>query len=388
MSANFFEGLRSLRLRNLSECDRIFSLPSSISFLANLELLLLGSCPNLMALPSTLLPLEKLQVLDLSKTNLNEIPEKFFVHMLSLKDLNLSSVPRLAFLPTSMSSLVNLKKPNLEGCTGLTTVHPSLTRISSSLEELNLSGFSSLKDSNKFSSSFNNMSHLRVLNLNSISVNSVSLQGCSSLETIDVGSNKNLEVLDLSGTGISTFPLEGNPDLNVLRHLDLLGVKNLRKLNGAALEMEAGCGAIQVIFEIRADDLAGFQPLLRCLEKIWISNLTKLTTMCTRSGMLENGSFGNLKLLHLEYCPQLVTVFSSGICLQNLEVLGIKFCARLDFGGDFLRIPISTTRINSDNSTSVTVTAEIEWWKQLEWEDNNVMHRICFNSWKPYNVPR
>ncbi|KAF9610704.1 hypothetical protein IFM89_024143 [Coptis chinensis] len=64
--------------------------------------------------------------------------------------------------------------------------------------------------------------------------------------------------------------------------------------------------------------------------------------MCASPGILKDGSFGNLKHLQLEYCPQVVTIFSSGVCLESLEVLEIKFCARLE--------EIFLAKVNADGS--------------------------------------
>ncbi|KAF5195166.1 disease resistance protein (TIR-NBS-LRR class) [Thalictrum thalictroides] len=194
------------------------------------------------------------------------------------------------------------------------------------------------------------------------------------------------------------------------------------------------CNAMKVVFFVGSSDWAEDQPLLRCLEKLQISNLMKLTSMCVVSSQkLENGSFGQLKHLLLEHCPQLVNVFSSSVRLESLEVLQIKFCARLEeiFAGKeneegslqrlhtlfLLELPAlkniiqnvclvslneakikgcrrlrelplqSTQNCRLKKNPSIVVTCELELWEQLEWKDNNVKQQITFNSWKPYKSP-
>ncbi|KAF9610937.1 hypothetical protein IFM89_025747 [Coptis chinensis] len=204
---NFFQGLQSLRLLDLSNCLSLFSLPQSISCLLNLEHLLLSECQKLSAFPSSVQPLGKLKLLDLSRTAIKEIPDQFFMCMVKL---------------------VSLEKLNLKGCSSLKSVSPSLEHLPSSLEELDLSGCKSLQDVSSFR---DRLPNLRALNLAGTPVNFISLRNHSRLETLVLDSNEDLDVLDLSGTPIQKFPLEGHSKFKGLSRLDLLGVKHLCKVN-------------------------------------------------------------------------------------------------------------------------------------------------------------
>ncbi|PIA36417.1 hypothetical protein AQUCO_03400359v1 [Aquilegia coerulea] len=602
-------------------------MPPSMSCLSNLEHLLLKDCQSLSSLPTSIdQPLEKLQLLHLSGTKLLEIPEQFFQGMVKLKDLNLSLNPGLRSLPTSTFNLVELKKFNLEGCSGLQT--HCLKHFPLSLEELNLSRCDSLKDIKLDSSSFPNLRildlgftsvklisyfpssleelnlsrcyslqdiklesssfpNLRILDLRFTPVKLISLKSFSSLENIILDSNENLEVVDLCDTKIRKFPLEDAGVLERLARIDLLGVKHLGKVNWekvhslpqqvnldqcgdgniphmvipfsewlrdgkesaqSLISLRNGvffqtlkqshpciqnmqrffvyvcpcaargkyktshpqqdgcsykhiyssikpsypsyercmviervdrfprglggvlghaqllslhdeevvtrlsdfgienfgeliecwierCQAMEVLFDIGANELEEYQPVLRCLENLRISNLKKMSKMCISSGVLKDGSFGRLKHLQLEYCPQLVNVFSSGVHLESLEILEIKFCARLKevFAAKvneerclqrlhtlcLWELPVLSTiiqnvqlvslkklkvrgcpklrklplhqisNINQSNfGGAVVVTGEPEWWELLQWEASNIKQHVCFNSSEPFKLPK
>ncbi|KAF9618142.1 hypothetical protein IFM89_000258, partial [Coptis chinensis] len=111
-------------------------------------------------------------------------------------------------------------------------------------------------------------------------------------------------------------------DEKIIVQLSDLGIGNMGELRECWIE---GCQAMKVAFDTGAHDLAQCQPVLRRLEKLKISELMKLTNICIGSGILKEGSFGSLKHLQLEYCPQVVTIFSSAVRLESLEVLELNF---------------------------------------------------------------
>ncbi|KAL5716431.1 hypothetical protein ACHQM5_018120 [Ranunculus cassubicifolius] len=198
-----------------------------------------------------------------------------------------------------------------------------------------------------------------------------------------------------------------------------MGSKDMGDLRECWLEK---CQAMEVVFDDYA--LAKHQTMLRCLEKLRISRLMKLHNMCLTKGLLGNESFGQLRHLYMEYCPKVVNIFTSAVGLENLEVLEIKFCARVEevFRGKFkdkgaLRklhklvlfelpnlksivrevelVALKNVQVRGcrqlrklpiTNDASVTVTGESKWWEQLEWEDDKMKPVIQFNRWKPYTT--
>ncbi|KAL5974501.1 hypothetical protein ACLOJK_031166 [Asimina triloba] len=60
-------------------------------------------------------------------------------------------------------------------------------------------------------------------------------------------------------------------------------------------------------------------------QRLWVSDLGSLKSVNDRSG-----DFRSLKHLHIQCCPQLVTLFAYQTTLPQLETLHIRFCARLE----------------------------------------------------------
>lgn len=163
--------------------------------------------------------------------------------------------------------------------------------------------------------------------------------------------------------------------------------------------------------------------LLPSLEVIWASDLPRLTAIF--DGGCGAESFTHLKHIFLEYCPRLGTLFTSGVYLKSLETLEIRYCPALEnvcqqevSGGEgtntmqslrslyllqvpklksvchgFLpqlenvhirkcqrlrRLPIRVYLVDHDSGDSastslslppVEIRGEMEWWKNLEWDD-------------------
>ncbi|PIA27227.1 hypothetical protein AQUCO_08200030v1 [Aquilegia coerulea] len=211
-------------------------------------------------------------------------------------------------------------------------------------------------------------------------------------------------------------------DETAIMRLSDFGIENMKELKECLLQR---CHTMKVVFFVTTSDMARDQHLLSCLEKLQIYNLKKLT----------NISFSQLKHLQIEHCPQLVNMFSCSVFLKSLEVLQIKFCARLEeiFSGKeneegslerlhtlyFLELPalkniVHNVQLVSLNKAkvkgcprlrelplqsrstadklkkipSIVVTGELDWWEQLEWKDSNAKHQITFNTWKPFQLPR
>ncbi|PIA59871.1 hypothetical protein AQUCO_00400620v1 [Aquilegia coerulea] len=511
---NIFQGLDSLRLLDLSECSQLYSLPSSLFCLTNLEHLYLRSCENLSVLPSSTQGLEKLQVLEMTRTKLIEIPDQFFQSMCSLKELDLSFnllLSQLSFKNCSsletvtLSSNKNLEKLDLSSpklkqfpihgdqnlvclkqldllntkylitvdwkdikwlpqevnwaqCGDGTTSHMYIQPFERSKDRNRDGVFISVGNANIFRT----LSPSSALWEKSLSRFVVYVCPCEEhgkgkalaiwrapLRYDDIFSKikrsipsyercLEIEKVKRLPKGISGILSHAQffilHDEKIIMRLSDLGVENMGMLRECLLER---CDAMQAVFSVGANDLALHQPLLKCLEKLQIFSLMKLTHMCVSDRKLGKGSFSQLKYLHIEHCPQLVNVFSSSVCLKSLEVLEIKFCARLEeiFSGKeneegslqrlqtlcLLELPalkniihnvwlvslnnakvkgcprLRELPLRSDNNIqnnnklqkvpSIVVKCELEWWEQLEWKDKNVKEQVSFNSWKPFQFP-
>ncbi|XP_058068287.1 putative disease resistance protein At4g19050 [Magnolia sinica] len=160
-----------------------------------------------------------------------------------------------------------------------------------------------------------------------------------------------------------------------------------------------------------------------CLENLRVSDLAKLRTVCR--GELGRGSFACLKNIYLECCPKLIYFFSSSIRLQNLKLLEIKFCCRLEkvfeednvagqnafpqlvdlrlwelrklksISGGHLpmlkklkirgcpmleKLPFNNT---NDSTAEVEIQGELKWWESIKWEGSIKPRNIHFKERRP-----
>jgi len=109
----FPENLEDIKSLTLSG-SAIKEVPSSIQFLTRLHTLHMSGCSKLESFPEITVPMKSLQRLDLSKTDIKEIPLISFKHMISLRSLYLDGTP-IKELPLSIKDMVHLEELTLHG---------------------------------------------------------------------------------------------------------------------------------------------------------------------------------------------------------------------------------------------------------------------------------
>ncbi|XXG70402.1 hypothetical protein AAC387_Pa06g3172 [Persea americana] len=153
---------------------------------------------------------------------LQEVSDDFFYNMQGLRVLDLS-LTGIKSLPSSLSTLTNLRLLALSYCPNLETLPIHLLHSLQNLEALLLqkSPFPKLTQL-----SLDMMQHLYLLDMSGASnLTQLSLRGCRSFEMLFPP--KDLEILDLSSTKISEFDYFGFWHMTRLRRLDLLDTKHL-----------------------------------------------------------------------------------------------------------------------------------------------------------------
>ncbi|XXG70358.1 hypothetical protein AAC387_Pa06g3147 [Persea americana] len=112
-------------------------------------------------------------------------------------------------------------------------------------------------------------------------------------------------------------------DNNSIARLSQLGVENFNNLIECRIKK---CQNMQSLLTTgrRSENV---QALIR-LENLFLFDLINLKSLCT--GTFGEGSFNCLKLIYLEHCPRLVSLFSSSVRLEKLETLEIRFCDMLE----------------------------------------------------------
>ncbi|XP_058068298.1 putative disease resistance protein At4g19050 [Magnolia sinica] len=318
---SFFKNMTRLRVLDLSSTS-ITSLPSSISCLCELQLLKLQSCHKLEGLPTFLKYMRKLEILDLHQTALTKMLEASFYNMQSLRRLDISGA-------------CNLRRLSLQGCRSLMTL-ANLDKLSK-LEALDLSG-----------------TKLEVLPHQIFSLTSMQCLDLLAMEHLKTGGRKDRygrfkrnqflyqhiytqseqslsyeRGLEVCGGNNSLDGVRGV--LSMAKFFHLYGNASIMALSNLGMEMDnlkecwiEKCHQLELLFVGRMADI----DAAVCLENLRVSDLAKLITV--RRGKLGRGGFACLKHIYLECCPKLINFFSSSIRLQNLELVEIKFCCRLE----------------------------------------------------------
>ncbi|KAH9725710.1 ADP-ribosyl cyclase/cyclic ADP-ribose hydrolase [Citrus sinensis] len=237
------ELLTRLELLNLNDCRSLVRLPSSINGLKSLKTLNLSGCFKLENVPETLGQVESLEKLDISVTARRQPPSSIFL-MKNLKELSCrgckgspssasrflrfpinlmrwSSDPVALSLPSSLSGLCSLTKLDISDCDLGEGAIPSSIGDLCSLEWLLLSGNSFVS----LPASIYRLSNLRRIELEECkmlqnlprlpaSLQSISLDGCVSLETIS-------DVLNLNEHQLPNFHLRCADCLKLAGNYDL-----------------------------------------------------------------------------------------------------------------------------------------------------------------------
>ncbi|KAF8113217.1 hypothetical protein N665_0054s0032 [Sinapis alba] len=217
---------------DLSHCSSLMELPSSIGNAINLQELDLSHCTSLVELPFSIANAINLQHLNLSHcTSLVELPS-FIGNAFSLQHLDLSYCSSLVELPYSIGYIISLQHLNLRYCSTLVEL-PSSIGNAVYLQELYLGYCSSLlelpssmkKLCRLLKLELKKCSKLEVLlaNINLESLEELNLSGCSLLKNYPETST-NIEDLTLSGNFIKGMP-------SSMRHWHhRRGISSLRRL--------------------------------------------------------------------------------------------------------------------------------------------------------------
>ncbi|XP_077231883.1 disease resistance protein At4g27190-like [Tasmannia lanceolata] len=210
------------------------------------------------------------------------------------------------------------------------------------------------------------------------------------------------------------FRVHDNQFITTLSELD---VKTMSKMVECRIEK---CREMK---NLLSASIWGNNDVFPCLKKLWVYHLTKATSVFT--GIFGRETFTLLNSIHLESCPKLVNLFSSGICFEKLEILEIRFCDRLetvfleDQAGQHA-FPLLRTlclwelpklkiicngylpvleklktkgclelhnlplHIGNQNA-ALEISGEANWWKNLVLEDS-IKNRIRFREQRPFTL--
>jgi Leucine-rich repeat (LRR) protein len=119
-------GLRALRSLNLRNCEKIKTIPETISNISTLETLNIHGCRSVTTISETISNLKALKTLSFkSCSSLVGLPESIG-SLDALTTLDLSTCTMLMSLPNSIGSLNQLETLTLSGCNSLTELPESI----------------------------------------------------------------------------------------------------------------------------------------------------------------------------------------------------------------------------------------------------------------------
>ncbi|KAH7277862.1 hypothetical protein KP509_38G012100 [Ceratopteris richardii] len=364
-----FGEISCLEFLDLQECTSL----ETLSFLpATLQKLWLNGCSSLQTINASLPNLRELYAAGC--TNLKTIPTElgacmrelalkgcaglyeslatneasFFGELSCLAFLDLqgwTSLETLSFLPTTLqklwlngcrslqtlnASLPNLRELHAAGCTNLKTIP---TELGACMRELGLKGCAGLYEwlATNEASFFGELPCLEFLDLREwtsletlsflpTTLEKLSLNLCSSLQTVNASLPKLREISALGCINLKTLPTELGA---CMRELYLGGCRNLKTLPtelGACMQelFLVGCDGL---YEWLATNQASFFKGLCSLKMLNLSACTCLKTLsslpttlerlvligCTQPEFVDLGSdsFTNLKRLDIRGCPRL-----------------------------------------------------------------------------------
>ncbi|XP_050245473.1 TMV resistance protein N-like [Quercus robur] len=324
--------LKKLVLLNLNSCSNLMCLPSSICSLNSLQRLNLCECSNFDNLPENLGNLKGLYDLDLSGTEIKELPSSI-EGLTTLNSLTLVDCEDLVCLPSTICSLSLLRRLNLCGCSNFDNLPENLGNLKG-LHDLDLSG-TAIKE---LPSSIEGLTTLDSLTLEDCknlvclpsticslsSLQHLDLCGCSNFDNLpeNLGNLKGLYDLDLSETAIKEFPssIEG---LTTLTSLDMHGCKNLVCLPNTTCGFQFH-GALDLSTCSRFKNLPE-NPWI--IERLGMLDLSKTTIEEMPSSI---GCLTNLTALTLRFCLNLVRLPSTICSLKLLTYLDLYGCIKFN----------------------------------------------------------
>ncbi|CAA0837136.1 Probable disease resistance protein [Striga hermonthica] len=316
----FFRRLRNIEVLDLSYTG-MDNLPDSISLLEKLRALLLRSCWNLSALPS-FSKLEKLRVLDLTYTPVERLPEGMNV---------LNEIRRLGLSYTKISNSHTLPFANyrfLESLSLLCLPGPcngpgngpslaeALVRCSNSLVELEVS-FGCMQEFIRYITS----GYWGWLD------NFKFFVGFSASSSVHVGNNS----IAFSGVDINETPRPvWLPDKILELAIDTCsGITHLPVFITSAASKLQRCriqNCEQMEFVLIEESSSSTLPNLELME---IEGLSKLTRICR--GILHERTLASLRVLHVRACNGLKALFTLelGLQLKNLVEIKLENCEKV-----------------------------------------------------------
>ncbi|MBA0818090.1 hypothetical protein Gohar_003748, partial [Gossypium harknessii] len=381
VSGTFFEEMKALQVLYL---DAVIFSPKGFHSLPNLKTLWCTYC-KLENFSSSLTNMRGLEILALSRTKIDEISEEL-VKLSTLKYLRLSHIevevkeeeemnipPKLLSRLTSLEELHVTSKSNinlleLNSLPRLTTLSlrlsdnqisqgynfmfPKLQRYAIVVDgyfrfleapifrTLAIKNFSSSLSA--FNSLFDTVEKLQLRNVSGQKniVPSIGKMGVNELTSLKLKSCKDMEFLtDITSDQGPIVAFSNLVELNIQRMVSLKGLcyglsptRFFQNLKQVSIQY---CEELQVMFQMDklSEKVKCQAPLLSNLTILELYSLPKLETIWKlEPSHHANASLTRLKVVRIEYCNELKTIFSPCLALSmlHLQELDIRSCNGLE----------------------------------------------------------
>ncbi|KAJ4718435.1 NBS-LRR type disease resistance protein [Melia azedarach] len=332
INSDFFQFMDSLRVLNLSDNRSLTELPSGISKLVSLQHLDL-SVTGIKELPKELKSLVNLAYLNLEFTlDLHRIPRQLISSFSKLRILKMYNCGRLICKKASEDNILSVG--------GLLLVEELLGLKHLNVLTINLKSFHALQEF----------------------LSSRKFQNCTqrlSLERFD--DSKLLDVLCLDD----------------LKHLNSLRIANCELLEELKIDH---IGEVQKARQLHAFHRLGFVRISFCrklrdltwlvfapnLKRLYITNCSYMEEIISAEKLGEGlDFFTELRYLHLEKLPNLKCIYRKSLHFPQLGGIFISQCPELK------KLPLDS---NSTNQRKIRIRGEEDWWKKLQWEDQDTQN--------------
>eukprot|EP01018_Ginkgo_biloba_P005110 Gb_04247 [translate_table: standard] len=341
---------------NLTNCDRLLSVPNYICEMWALQKVILRECTSLTTLPPNFCHLHFLEYLDLGGcTELESLPN-FFGELENLRYLDLSFCSKLKLLPDSFNKLTEIKHLSMEGCKSL-IFRPNTLGDFCTLEFMDFRGCEKLQilpdkitSHHSLKKIYFQCKRLTTLPLdfgNLISLNNLRL-ACPMLKELpdSLGQLSRLQILDLKCHRIEHFP-ESIGHLQRLKSLEIEGSRlsslpeSIGQLTNLKTLFLRGCRALQNLPESfrnlqQLRDLSIYDSPRLFIFPEDFEYLTNLETLslyickvgddCFASLCEKTHSLRKLRLHKMEFEKLRIPDYCTSTALQTLEVY---YCQKL-----------------------------------------------------------